>query len=143
MHSLSKLKINDICQNCLVNSSNMHRIIKNFESWNTSFTLMTSVRWMKVINYPSVQKWIKEYIERESGWFTSLDIRNYVKKKLGVSVSSHQIRLHLKITNNLSFKKGSSLPIKSNTEKITLFKLSKELQEVKILINMDERKISK
>ena len=127
----------------------MHRIIKDFESWKTSFALMTSVRWKKMINYPSVQKWIKEYIERESAWFTSLDVRNYVKEKIGVSVPPHQIRLHLKTVHNLSFKKGSSRPINSNTERITLLKqlyrikLSKELQEVKILVNMNESTISK
>ena len=32
MHSLSKLKIDDILQNCFVNSSTMHIIIKDFES---------------------------------------------------------------------------------------------------------------
>ena len=149
MYSLSKTKIDDICKAYSVSNSTMNRIIKEFENWKDSSNLMTSVRWKTVIKYPSVQKLIKEYIEKESSWFTSIDVRNYVKKSIGISVSLHQIRRHLKTIHNLSFKKGSSRPISLNTERIALLKqlfwikLSKELEGVKVLVNLDESSISK
>ena len=122
MYSLSKTKIDDKSKSYSVNNSTMNRIIKEFENWKDSLNLMTSERWKTVIKYQSVQKLIKEYIEKESSWFTSIDVRNYVKKSIGISISLYQIRWHLKTIHNLSFKKGSIRPLSLNTEKIALLK---------------------
>ena len=148
MYSLSKIKIDDICKSYLVSSSTMHRIIKEFDNWTDSMALMASVRCKKIIHYPSVQKWIKEFIEKESSWFTSIEVRDYIQKSIGLIVPLHQVRRHLKHIHNLSFKKGSSRPVNLNTERVALLKqlfwikLSKELQRVKVLINIDESSIS-
>ena len=72
MYSLSKTKIDDICKAYSVSNSTMNRIIKEFENWKDSSNLLTSVRLKTVIKYPSIQKLIKEYIEKESSWFNQL-----------------------------------------------------------------------
>ena len=60
----------------------------------------------------------------------------------------HQIRQSLKYNHNLSYKKARSRPIKLNKEKLFLLgqlfwiKLVKELENIRILINLDEWAIS-
>ena len=109
---------------------------------------MKSIKWKRQINYPGVQKWIKEYIANESGWFTAADLRSHIFDKVGIEIPLHQIRNQLKLVHNLSYKKGSSRPVTIDTKRINIqkqlfcLKLSKELQNIELLVNLDESSIS-
>ena len=64
---------------------------------------MNSIRCKRQINYPGVQKCIKEFINSESGWFTAADLKSHIINEVGIKVPLHQIRSQLKIVHNLSF----------------------------------------
>ena len=146
---IDKLTPNEISRECNVSISIVNRIIACFESWANKMSVLSSIRCKKTINYPAVQAWIKKYIEKEFGWFTSIDVRSYVKDQLSIILPLHQVRNHLKLCHNLSVKKGRSRSIQLNKRKLMLLKqllwikLTKELHNVKILINLDESTISK
>ena len=63
---------------------------------------MNLIWWKKQINYPGVQKCIKEFINKESGWFTAV-LKPHIIDKVGIKVPLHQIRSQLNIVHNLSF----------------------------------------
>ena len=148
-HIIDKLTPNEISRECNVSISTVNRIIACFESWFNKMSVLSLIRYKKAINYPAVQAWIKKYVEKEFGWFTSIDVRSYVEDQLSIILSLHHIRKYLKLCHNLSFKKGRSRPILLNRRKLVLWKqlfwikLAKELHNLKILINLDESTISK
>ena len=91
---------------------------------------------------------MKEFIDNTSECFTSVNVNSYIKEKLCIDLPLHHIRQSLKYDHNLCYKMGRNRPIKLNQEKLVLLtqlfwiKLVKELENIRILINLDEWTIS-
>ena len=105
-HIIDKLTPNKISRECNVSISTVNRIIVYFESWANKMSVLSSIRCKKTINYPAVQAWIKKYVEKEFGWFTSIDVRSYVKDQLFIIYFYFKIEnlyIWLRIFDNLFY----------------------------------------
>ena len=83
----------------------IRRIVATFDECRDTTALFKSIRWKRSINYPEVQRWIKEFVDNVSEWFTSNDVFTYVKERLCISIPLHQIRKDLRDTHNLALKR--------------------------------------
>ena len=132
----------------LLSKSTTERVIKDFENSYRMLNIFPSIQWKRAISYPMVQDCIKDYIQDRFECFIDVDLKSHIKSKLNIGILVHQIRFHLKSDCNLSYKRGASCPIKLDTKREALLKqlfylkLSKKLQDTKLLINLDEITIS-
>ena len=149
LHSINGMDSREISAEHNVSLSTIRRIVATFDECQDMTALFKSIRWKRSINYPEVQRWIKEFVDNVTEWFTSNDVFSYVKERLCINIPLHQIRRDLRDTHNLSFKKGRSRPIKLNQRKLILQKqlfwirLAKEFDNIKVLVNLDECTISR
>ena len=149
LHILNSMEAWEISAEFNMSISTIRRIIACFGKCWSIMTIFKSIRCKRSINYPAVQKLIKEFVDNNTECFTSADVSSYVHEKLWINIPLHQIRRHLHDEHNLSFKKRRFRPIKLNQKKLSLLKqlfwvkLAKELKNIKVLVNLDECTISK
>ena len=144
MNSIDELSTDEICSRVLKSKSIVEIVIKDFENSHRMLNILPSIRWKRAIRYPVVQDYIQDKLE----CFTTVDLKSHIKSKLNIDMPVHQVRFHLKSACNLSYKRGASRPIKLDAKREALLKqlfclkLSKKLQDTKLLINLDEITIS-
>ena len=102
-----------------------------------------------MIESPLVVKWIADYIPKQTKCFTAAHIQAHIIKEHLIVIPLHQIRQHLKLAHNLSYKKGNPRPALLDTNRIRFIKqlfcvkFARRLSDVKILVNIDESTIQK
>ena len=139
--------LSNIWQRTGISLSTAKRIAKDFSTKLTKGQQYTKIRWRKMIGSPLVIKWIADYISEQTKCFTAAHIQTHIIKEHLIVIPLHQIRQHLKLVHNLSYKKGNSRPAQLDTNRIRLLKqyfwvkLARRLSDVKILVNIDESTI--
>ena len=148
-YQYEKSTLSQIWQKFGVIFSTTRRIIKQFSPNFKRQEVFSIIRWRKNIDSHIVEEWKSDFVRKQTELFDFIDVQRYKKAKLLIFISLHQIRKHLKRKEHQSFKKGNSRPVTLNMERLKLLKslfwvkLSKRFQEIKMLINVNERSSGK
>ena len=141
--------LSNIWQRTGISLSTAKRIAKDFSTKLIRGQQYTKIRWRKMIESSLVVKWIADYIPKQTKCLTVAHIQAHIIKEHFIVIPLHQIRQHLKLAHNLSYKKGNPRPALLDTNRIRLIKqlfcvkFARRLSDVKILVNIDESTIQK
>ena len=103
----------------------------------------------KVLYSKVLQELIQEYVWNTTGPFWLDNVSRYVKVKWGVEIQKHQLRMFLRDTVRLSYKKGKNRPahlsidFQNSLKWLFGIRFIHNLQKGWVLINIDESVISK
>lgn len=148
MHRDHKMSAADIALTYNLSLSTVKRVISRLEDYSNLSTTFKSIRCKKTKRSVVVLDEIKRFIENTVSRVTARDVQDHLRLKVGVVIPLAQVRSVLRTAFKLSYKRCNKRPIALDMRKLTVeqtlfwVKLSKSIDEFKLLINIDEASIN-
>ena len=97
--------LSQIYQKFGISISTVKRIIKQFDSNVKREEIYSRIRINKKIQSLQIKELISKYVKSASWNFTYSNIQEYILKEWSILIPNHQIRMHLKTHEHLSYKR--------------------------------------
>ena len=144
MHFNEGSSISQISNALFIPYSSVSRIISEFNTnpkMSSNWFESTTVR---VSESKIIKKAIVSYVNKSSNVFNSADIARYIEQTFNVTLQKRSIIKFLKNDMNMSYRKASSRPWKSNSCTNQIFKVlfcidfANNIDPFDVLVNIDE-----